>query len=121
MIATRKAYGQALAQLGAACKQVVSLDAEVKNSTFAEFFEDKFPDRFFQCFIAEQNMVGMGVGFERRGKIPFISTFACFFSRAHDQIRMAAIGTAHYACVDRMQVFRSAKMGHRKWGLKILL
>ena len=67
------------------------LDAEVKNSTFAEIFEAKHPDRFFQCFIAEQNMVSMGVGFNRRGKIPFISTFGAFFSRAFDQVRMAAI------------------------------
>lgn len=94
LIATRKAYGHAITAVGAACPQAVCLDAEVKNSTFAEFFEDKFPDRFFQCFIAEQNMVCMAVGFERRGKMPFISTFACFLSRAHDQLRMAAIGTS---------------------------
>ena len=67
MIATRKAYGQALLLWEHACKQVVSLDAEVKNSTFAEIFEEKYPERFFQCFVAEQNMVGMGVGFDRRG------------------------------------------------------
>ncbi len=91
-IPTRKAYGQSLTQLGAASKEVVSLDAEVKNSTFADIFEAKYPERFFQCFVAEQNMVGMGIGFARRHKIPFISTFACFFSRAHDQIRMGAIG-----------------------------
>lgn len=93
-VATRKAYGQALRAAGVACKDVVALDAEVKNSTFAEIFEEKFPERFIQCFIAEQNMVSMGVGLQRRGKIPFISTFASFFSRAHDQVRMAAIGTA---------------------------
>ena len=94
MISTRKAYGQSLVELGRACEVVVSLDAEVKNSTFAEFFEQKFPTRFFQCFIAEQNMVSMAVGFDRRGKIPFVSTFGAFFSRAYDQIRMAAVGTA---------------------------
>ena len=94
MIATRKAYGSALALLGDICDAVVSLDAEVKNSTYAEIFESMHPERFFQCFIAEQNMVGMGVGFDCRGRIPFISTFSSFFSRAHDQIRMAAIGTA---------------------------
>ncbi len=93
-LATRKAYGQALVALGGVCKEVVSLDAEVKNSTYAELFEKAYPDRFFQCFIAEQNMVSMGVGFERRGKIPFISTFGAFLSRAHDQIRMAAVGTS---------------------------
>lgn len=94
LIATRKAYGQSITQVGAACKQAVCLDAEVKNSTFAQLFEDKHPERFFQCFIAEQNMMGMGIGFARCGKLPFISTFACFMSRAHDQIRMAAIGTS---------------------------
>ena len=70
------------------------LDAEVKNSTFAQLFEDQFPNRFIQCFVAEQNMVSMGVGLQRCGKIPFISTFASFFSRAFDQIRMAAIDKA---------------------------
>ncbi len=93
-VPTRKAYGQALTTLGDVCDRVVSLDAEVKNSTFAQLFEEKHPDRFVQCFIAEQNMVGMGIGFERRGKIPFISTFGVFFSRAHDQIRMAPLGHA---------------------------
>jgi len=93
-IATRKVYGVALAELGNVCQAVVSLDAEVKNSTYAELFEKAHPDRFFQCFIAEQNMVSMGVGFNRRGKIPFISTFGAFLSRAHDQIRMAAVGNA---------------------------
>lgn len=91
-IATRKAYGSALAEVGKICEQLVSLDAEVKNSTFAQTFEQVFPERFIQCFIAEQNMVGMGVGLQSRGKIPFISTFAAFFARAYDQMRMAAIG-----------------------------
>lgn len=91
-VATRKAYGTALALLGDTCDAIVSLDAEVKNSTYAEIFESLHPDRFFQCFVAEQNMIGMGVGFDCRGRIPFISTFSSFFSRAHDQIRMAAIG-----------------------------
>jgi len=94
MVATRKAYGTALALLGDVCDAVVSLDAEVKNSTYAEIFESVHPDRFFQCFVAEQNMVGMGIGFDRRGRIPFISTFSSFFSRAHDQIRMAAISSS---------------------------
>lgn len=93
-IQTRKVYGQALADLGDLLPNVVSLDAEVKNSTFAEIFEKRHPERFVQCFIAEQNMVGMGVGMATRGKIPFISTFACFLTRAFDQLRMAAIGQA---------------------------
>jgi transketolase len=92
LVATRKAYGQALAALGSSDTTIISLDAEVKNSTFAELFEQAHPERFVQCFIAEQNMVSMGVGFARMHKKPFISTFAAFFTRAHDQLRMAAIG-----------------------------
>lgn len=94
LVPTRKAYGTAITAAGTACKAVISLDAEVKNSTFAEIFESKYPERFIQCFIAEQNMVSMAVGLCRRGKIPFVSTFGCFLTRAHDQLRMAAIGTA---------------------------
>lgn len=93
-VATRKAFGQALTALGSVSEEVVSLDAEVKNSTYAELFEKEFPNRFIQCFVAEQNMVSMAVGLHRRGKIPFVSTFAAFLTRAHDQIRMAAIGRA---------------------------
>ncbi|MBS1987090.1 transketolase [Candidatus Dependentiae bacterium] len=99
LIATRKAYGQALVALGQASDAIVVLDAEVKNSTYAQLFEDQFPERFVQCFIAEQNMVSMGVGFDLCQEIPFISTFASFFSRAHDQIRMAAIGQARLRLV----------------------
>lgn len=88
---TRKAFGEALAAAGAVAPELVSLDAEVKNSTFAEIFEHAFPDRFFQCFIAEQNMIGMAAGFAARHFIPFSSTFASFITRAHDQLRMAAI------------------------------
>jgi transketolase len=93
-VATRKGYGTALVSMGKIYHNLVSLDAEVKNSTYAEIFEEKFPDRFYQCFIAEQNMIGMAVGMVARGKIPFVSTFAAFLTRACDQIRMAAIGQA---------------------------
>lgn len=92
LIATRQAFGQALAEAGRVCTAIVSLDAEVKNSTFAEYFEHAYPERFIQCFIAEQNMVSMAVGLAKRGAIPFVSTFGAFFSRAADQVRMAAIG-----------------------------
>lgn len=91
-MATRKAYGLALLQLGAVYKSVVALDAEVKNSTYAYLFEGQFPKRFIECFIAEQNMVNMAIGVCVQGLIPFASTFACFFTRAFDQLRMAAIG-----------------------------
>lgn len=93
-VMTRHAFGQALAAMGTVCHNIVSLDAEVKNSTYAELFEQKFPERFVQCFVAEQNMLSMAVGIQKRGKIPFCSTFGAFFTRAYDQIRMASIGRA---------------------------
>ena len=89
-VATREAYGSMLKKLGAD-PRVVALDADVKNSTFSERFKEVFPNRFVDCFIAEQNMVGMAVGLSAKGFVPFVSTFAAFLSRAHDQIRMAGI------------------------------
>jgi len=88
-VATREAYGVAISELAKNNKQVVVLDAEVSNSTYAETVKKKTPKQFFEMFIAEQNMVGAAIGFSRRGKIPFVSTFAAFFTRAYDQIRMA--------------------------------
>lgn len=90
-VATREAYGTAIAKLGDADPRVVALDADVKNSTFSERFEAKHADRFYQCFIAEQVMIGAAMGLAARGAIPFPSTFAAFLSRAADFIRMAAI------------------------------
>ncbi len=90
-VATREAFGAALVALGEANPLVVGLDADVKNSTFTEKFGKQFPDRFFENFIAEQNMVGAAVGLAACGKIPFAATFACFLTRAYDFIRMAAI------------------------------
>ena len=89
-IATRKAYGEALVKLGAQNPNVVVLDADTKNSTYSEMFKEKFPERFFEMFIAEQNMVGTALGLSARGMVPFVSTFAAFFTRAFDQIRMTA-------------------------------
>ena len=71
------------------------MDGDTKNSTFADKFAKKFPDRFTECYIAEQNMVGAAVGFGTRGKVPFASTFACFLARAYDQIRVAGISMAN--------------------------
>ncbi|OGR27612.1 MAG: transketolase [Desulfobacca sp. RBG_16_60_12] len=88
-VATRKAYGNALKRLSPQFPGLVSLDGEVSNSTYAEVFEDAYPQKFFEMYIAEQNMVGAGLGLATRGKIPFVSTFAAFFSRAFDQIRMS--------------------------------
>jgi transketolase len=94
-VATREAYGQALARLGTVDPRLVALDGDTKNSTFSEKFLKQFPERFFECYIAEQNMVGMANGFAARGKVPFASTFAAFFTRAHDQIRMAGHSQAN--------------------------
>jgi transketolase len=91
LVATREAYGTAIAKLGDADPRVVALDADVKNSTFSERFEAKHPERFYQSFIAEQLMIGAAMGLASRGAIPFPSTFAAFLSRAADFIRMAAI------------------------------
>jgi transketolase len=92
LIATREAYGSALAKLGAADPRVVALDGDVKNSTFSDKFEAAHPERFYQFFIAEQVMVGAAMGLAARGAVPFPSTFAAFLTRAADFIRMAAVG-----------------------------
>ncbi len=94
-IATREAYGAAIARLGAVDDRIVALDADVKNSTFSEKFEQQFPDRFYQNFIAEQVMIGAAMGMAARGAIPFPSTFAAFLTRAYDFIRMAAISNVN--------------------------
>jgi transketolase len=88
-VATREAYGHALQKLGALNPDIVALDGDVKNSTRSEFFAEAYPERFFECWIAEQNMVGAALGLAACGKIPFASTFACFLSRGYDFIRMA--------------------------------
>jgi transketolase len=88
-VATRKAYGNALVRIFPQFPNMVVLDAEVSNSTYAEIFKEAYPERFFEMYIAEQNMVGTALGLSRRGKIPFVSTFAAFFTRAFDQIRMS--------------------------------
>jgi len=92
--AVRKAYGDALVAIGATYANVVALDGEVSNSTHADEFGKAFPDRFFEMYIAEQQLVSAAVGFAVQGKRAFASTFAAFFSRAYDQIRMAAISNA---------------------------
>ena len=98
-VATRKAYGDALVAIGAANPDVVALDGEVSNSTYSEEFKKAFPERFFEMFIAEQQMVAAAVGFSVRHKVPFASTFGAFFSRAYDFVRMAAISRANIRLV----------------------
>lgn len=94
-VTTREAYGTALKKLGSVNKAVVALDGDTKNSTYAEMFAKNNPERYFEGFIAEQNMVGVAVGLARQGKIPFVSTFGAFLTRAYDFIRMAGIGRAN--------------------------
>jgi len=95
VVATRRAYGEAVAKIFPEFPDIVVLDAEVCNSTYAEIFKKHYPDRFFECFIAEQNMVGMAVGLSLRGQIPFVSTFAAFLTRTFDHIRMAQYSDAN--------------------------
>ena len=94
-VATRHAFGNALKRIYPAFPDIVSLDGEVSNSTGAETFKKAFPDRFFEMYIAEQNMAGAALGLARRGKIPFVSTFGAFMSRAYDQIRMSRYSDAN--------------------------
>jgi transketolase len=93
--ATRNAYGAALRALGAAREDVVAMDGEVSNSTKSEEFAEAYPERYFEMFIAEQQMVAAAVGMSVRRRVPFASTFAAFLSRAYDFIRMAAISRAN--------------------------
>jgi transketolase len=88
-VATRNAFGNALTRIYPAFPAIVSLDSEVSNSTMSATFKKAHPDRFFEMYIAEQNMVGAAVGFSNRGKLPFVTTFAAFLSRAFDQVRMS--------------------------------
>jgi transketolase len=94
-VATRRAYGEALAALGSARGDVVALDGEVNNSTYAEIFAEAHPERYFEMYIAEQQLVAAAVGLQVRGWVPFGSSFAAFFTRAYDFIRMAAISRAN--------------------------
>lgn len=93
-VATRSAYGNALTRIFPGFPQIAALDGEVSNSTKAESFKEAYPQRFFEMYIAEQNMAGAALGLSRRGKIPFVSTFAAFLTRAFDQIRMAQYSDA---------------------------
>ncbi len=97
--ATRKAYGDALVALGNARGDIVALDGEVGNSTFSEQFAAAHPDRFIQCYIAEQQMVATAIGLQVRGWRPFAATFAAFLSRAYDFVRMAAVSRADIVLV----------------------
>ena len=95
LVATRKTYGNALVNMFPKFPDMVVLDGEVSNSTFAETFKKAYPDRFFEMYIAEQNMASVALGLASRGKLPFVSTFAAFFTRAFDQIRMSQYSNAN--------------------------
>ncbi len=92
---TREVFGESLAKLGATNNEIFALDADVKNSTFTLDFAKAFPERFVECFIAEQNMVTVAAGLSRLAKIPFVATFGAFFTRAADQVRMARVSEAN--------------------------
>lgn len=94
-VSTRQAYGSALVRIFSHFPEMVVLDGEVSNSTFAELFKETHKDRFFEMFIAEQNMVGAALGLSLRGKIPFVSSFAAFLTRAADQVRMSQYSNAN--------------------------
>ncbi len=94
-IATRQAYGETLVKLGKKYPKLIVMDAGMSNSTYSQLFKLKYPDRYFPMFIAEQNMVGIAVGLAKRGFVPFVSTFAAFLTRAHDQLRMASYSQAN--------------------------
>jgi transketolase len=98
-VATRTAFGEALSALGDLRTDVVVLDGEVADSTKTQGFADKHPDRFFESYIAEQQMIATALGLQRRGWVPFASTFAAFLTRAYDFIRMAAISRANLKLV----------------------
>jgi transketolase len=118
LIATRKAYGLALTQLAQHDPRVVVLDAEVSNSTHAEEAKKVCPERFFEMFIAEQHMVGAAVGLAERGKIPFVSTFSAFFSRAFDQIRMAGVAESNIKFVGSHAGVSIGEDGSSQMGLE---
>lgn len=97
--ATREVYGQVLSNLAYENSEIYALDGDTKNSTFSQTFKEAHAERFIECFIAEQNMVGVAVGLQRIGKVPFVSTFAAFLTRAADQIRMAGVSHANITFV----------------------
>ena len=119
-LATRKAYGHALVELAPKYPEMVVLDAEVSNSTYAETFRKAYPERFFEMYIAEQNMVGVAAGLASRGKLPFVSTFASFFTRAYDQIRVSQYSQAGINCVGSHAGVSIGEDGATQMGLEDL-
>jgi transketolase len=119
-IATRRAYGDALKALGAAYPNLVAMDGEVNNSTYTEEFAKAYPERYFEQYIAEQQMIATAVGMSARGKIPFASTFAAFLTRAYDFIRMASISHANIRLVGSHAGVSIGEDGPSQMGLEDL-
>ncbi len=119
-VATRDAFGNALNRIYAKFPQIVSVDGEVSNSTRAKFFKEAHPDRFFEMFIAEQNMAGVALGLSCRGKIPFASSFAAFLSRAYDQVRMSQYSDANIKFVGSHAGVSIGEDGPSQMGLEDL-
>lgn len=119
-VATREAFGKALATLGEHNQQIVVIDADVENSTYTQDFQKVAPNRFFEGYIAEQNMVGMTMGFAATGKIPFASTFACFLTRAADFIRLAGLAESNIKLVGTHAGVSIGEDGGSQMGLEDL-
>jgi len=117
-ISPRKAFGNALVELGQKYGSLVVFDGEVSNSTYTQSFADEFPERFYPSFIAEQNMVGMALGAARQGHLPLVSTFAAFLTRAFDQIRMAGISQADLCFVGTHAGSATGEDGPSQMGLE---
>jgi len=119
-VPTRNGYGNALNRIYPAFPNIVSVDGEVSNSTRAAYFKDEHPDRFFEMYIAEQNMAGVALGLSCRGKIPFVSSFAAFLSRAYDQIRMSQYSDANIKFVGSHAGVSIGEDGPSQMGLEDL-
>ena len=119
-VATRRGFGDGLAALAKLDPRIVVLDGDVKNSTYTEDFQKTAPERFFQGYIAEQNIVGAAMGFAARGKVPFASTFACFLTRAYAFIRMAAISRLNIKLVGTHAGISTGEDGPSQMGLEDL-
>jgi transketolase len=118
MVATRRAYGEALRKFYPQYPDIVVLDGEVKNSTFSEIFEKEYPKAFFEMFIAEQNMIGVALGLSKRGKVPFVSTFSAFLTRGFDQIRMSSYSKANIKFVGSHAGVSIGEDGSSQMGLE---
>ncbi len=118
LVATREAYGNALVKLANGSDWIIATDGEVKNSTYAENLMKARPDRYIEAYIAEQNMVGMALGLSVKGFNVFASSFACFLSRAHDQIRMAALSNANITLVGSHAGISIGEDGPSQMGLE---